>query len=84
VFLLQTALLDQLCGSLCDAVTRQEDSQHVLASLEAAHLFIFPLDEERLWPRYHRLFADLLRQRMLREMGDLLPELHHRSKRSIP
>ena len=31
-----------------------------------ANLFIVPLDNERRWYRYHRLFADLLRQRLQR------------------
>jgi LuxR family maltose regulon positive regulatory protein len=34
-----------------------------LESLEAANLFIVPLDDERRWYRYHHLFADLLQQR---------------------
>jgi LuxR family maltose regulon positive regulatory protein len=44
-FLLQTALLDQLSGSLCDAVTRRTDSREVLAHLEAANLFVILLDD---------------------------------------
>jgi LuxR family maltose regulon positive regulatory protein len=39
-------------------------SQTILETLEAANLFIVPLDNERRWYRYHHLFADLLRQRL--------------------
>lgn len=39
-------------------------SQKTLEQLEAANLFILPLDDERRWYRYHRLFADLLRARL--------------------
>ena len=39
-------------------------SSAVLESLERANLFIVPLDNDRQWYRYHRLFADLLRQRL--------------------
>ncbi len=39
-------------------------SQAILEALEAANLFIVPLDNERHWYRYHHLFADLLRQRL--------------------
>jgi LuxR family maltose regulon positive regulatory protein len=68
-FLLQTAVLDRLCGPLCDAVRfgktdipdEQERSQSILERLERANLFVLPLDEERRWYRYHHLFADLLR-----------------------
>ncbi len=38
--------------------------QETLEYLERANLFIVPLDNERQWYRYHRLFADLLRQRL--------------------
>ncbi len=39
-------------------------SSFILEYLEHANLFIFPLDNERHWYRYHHLFADLLRQRL--------------------
>ncbi len=63
-FLLQTAVLDRLTGSLCDALLDQDNGQATLEMLEHANLFIIPLDEERRWYRYHHLFADLLRQRL--------------------
>jgi LuxR family maltose regulon positive regulatory protein len=59
--------------------TERAGGQQILESLEAANLFTIPLDEERRWYRYHRLFADLLRQRLLREHADLAPELHRRA-----
>jgi LuxR family maltose regulon positive regulatory protein len=40
-------------------------SQAMLEKLERSNLFIVPLDNERRWYRYHHLFADLLRQRLL-------------------
>jgi LuxR family maltose regulon positive regulatory protein len=63
-FLLQTSILSRMSGSLCDAVTRKSDSQLALTTLEDANLFIMPLDNQRRWYRYHRLFADLLRKRL--------------------
>jgi LuxR family maltose regulon positive regulatory protein len=63
-FLLETAILDRMSGSLCDAVTGHDDGQQSLEMLEKANLFIVPLDNERCWYRYHHLFADLLRQRL--------------------
>src|SRR5262249_23709849 len=44
-FLLQTSVLDRLCGPLCDAVTSRTDSQTRLEELERANLFVVPLDE---------------------------------------
>jgi LuxR family maltose regulon positive regulatory protein len=63
-FLLQTSILERLCGPLCDAVTGGNDGQVTLDSLERANLFIVPLDNRRHWYRYHQLFADLLRHRL--------------------
>jgi LuxR family maltose regulon positive regulatory protein len=78
-FLLETAILDRLTGSLCDAVTGQENSQAILERLERANLFIVLLDEERRWYRYHHLFADLLRQRLRQTQPEKLPILHLRA-----
>lgn len=78
-FLLKTSILDQMSGPLCAKVTEQLDSQSTLEALEAANLFMIPLDEDRCWYRYHPLFADLLRQRLQRENRELEPELHRRA-----
>lgn len=75
-FLLQTANLDRLCASLCNAVTGRTDSQDVLERLEQSNLFLVPLDAERSWYRYHHLFADVLRYRFQRRQPEALPELY--------
>jgi len=65
-FLLGTSLLERMCGPLCDAVTDDASvpGAETLERLERANLFVVPLDDERRWYRYHRLFADALRQRL--------------------
>jgi LuxR family maltose regulon positive regulatory protein len=78
-FLRQTAILGRISGHLCDALTGQADGQETLEMLERANLFIVPLDEQRRWYRYHRLFADLLRRRLRQTQPDLLPILHRRA-----
>jgi LuxR family transcriptional regulator, maltose regulon positive regulatory protein len=75
-FLLETSVLERLSGELCDAVTGQAGSQRVLEEVERAGLFLVPLDEVRGWWRYHHLFADLLRARLLQERPGRVPELH--------
>ncbi len=60
-FLRQTVILDRLTAPLCDAVTGRDDSQAMLERLDAANLFLIPLDHRREWYRYHRLFAETLR-----------------------
>jgi LuxR family maltose regulon positive regulatory protein len=81
-FLLQTAILNRLCGSLCDAVLDNPDlapGRQMLEQLEAANLFTVPLDDEQEWYRYHHLFADLLRARLQETLPKQIPELHRRA-----
>lgn len=74
-FLLATAPLPRFSAELCDAVRApagpeaagpasqdaRPSSAALLARLEAANLFLVPLDDERRWFRYHHLFAEVLR-----------------------
>ena len=78
-FLLQTSILNSLTPPLCDAVTKLKNSQQMLGKLEKANLFIFPLDNERHWFRYHLLFADLLKKRLHQIRPSHEPELHRRA-----
>jgi LuxR family maltose regulon positive regulatory protein len=78
-FLLQSAVLDRLTGPLCNAVTGRDDGSEMLVDLERANLFIVALDDRREWYRYHHLFADVLRARMLGEQPDQVPLLHQRA-----
>ena len=79
-FLLQTSILDSLCAPLCNVVTGRQDSQAVLNTLERANLFILPLDNRREWFRYHRLFAELLRRRLIQSEGEqVLQKLRQRA-----
>ncbi len=78
-FLLETSILNRLCGPLCDALTGRRDGQAMLEALESANLFIHSLDHERRWFRYHRLFADLLQRRLRQTEPDLILTLHRRA-----
>ncbi|HSN42837.1 MAG TPA: helix-turn-helix transcriptional regulator, partial [Propionibacteriaceae bacterium] len=78
-FLLLTAFLDRLTGELCDAVTELDNGSRMLTSLERANLFVVPLDDQLTWFRYHHLFADVLRARLLAEKPDHGPLLHRRA-----
>jgi LuxR family maltose regulon positive regulatory protein len=80
-FLLHTAVLDGLTGPLCDAVTGHDDGARLLTTLQRANLFLVDLDDQRQWFRYHHLFADVLRARLLAEAPDLVPLLHQRASR---
>ncbi|MGD1994841.1 MAG: LuxR C-terminal-related transcriptional regulator [Anaerolineae bacterium] len=78
-FLLKTSILDRLTGALCESVAGDQDGQAVLTQLEQANLFLVPLDDERRWYRYHRLFADLLRSRLRQKEPEQVPVLHRRA-----
>jgi len=93
-FLLQTCILERLCGPLCDALllgasaAPQADVQHtpsaytqtMLEALERANLFLIPLDDQRQWYRYHHLFAEVLRTRLTSGATvEMVATLHRRA-----
>jgi LuxR family maltose regulon positive regulatory protein len=83
-FLLYTSILDQLCAPLCDHllsgfIDLQSGSQAVLEELEHKNLFIIPLDDRREWYRFHSLFSDLLRQRLMLLFPGRKLSLHQRA-----
>ena len=78
-FLLQTAILDRLSSSLCDAVTGQNESKMLLEALERGNFFVVPLDDKRQWYRYHHLFADVLVTHLSAEQPKLVSTLHRRA-----
>ncbi|MGH6915793.1 MAG: tetratricopeptide repeat protein, partial [Geminicoccales bacterium] len=80
-FLLQTSILERLCGASCDAVTNGDGGQAMLETLEREGLFLVALDDSREWFRYHRLFGDFLRDELRRQAPDQLRELHRRAAR---
>jgi LuxR family maltose regulon positive regulatory protein len=98
-FLLQSSILDRMCGPLCDAVTdfrfaildfrlgdqaiqnpksQIQNSQAILEQLERTNLFVTPLDGERRWYRYHQLFADVLRGRLMSGAAPVEVQTLHR------
>ena len=60
-FLIQTSILERFNAESCEALTENSNSRGLLSELEQANLFLIPLDDERVWYRYHHLFADFLR-----------------------
>jgi len=78
-FLLSSSILEKLSGSLCDSLLQRSNSQLLLESLDKRNMFIVPLDNERQWYRYHHLFGDLLKQRLLVSNKGQIPDLHDRA-----
>ena len=78
-FLMQTSVLERLCGGLCDAVTGRADGRETLERLYRANLFLVPLDDEGRWYRYHQLFAEMLADRRKSLPAEITAGFHRRA-----
>jgi LuxR family maltose regulon positive regulatory protein len=78
-FLRHTAVLDQLCAPLCDALLGESSAQEQLRALEASNLFLVPLDRRRGWYRYHALFREFLLSELRQVEPDVITKLHLRA-----
>lgn len=82
-FLLRSSILDELSGSLCEAVVNPEAQPGygtvILNQLEHAKLFITALDEKQEWYRYHHLFTNFLRHIQSEINPGEIPELQKRA-----
>jgi LuxR family maltose regulon positive regulatory protein len=81
MFLTRTAVLERMCGPLCDAVLEADGSAGVLAELERSNLLLVPLDRRGQWYRYHHLFRDMLLAELHRVDPGLILVLHRRAAR---
>ena len=59
-FMLDTSVLGELTAGACAAVTGRQDATVLLRDIDAAHLFLVALDDERTSFRYHHLVRQLL------------------------
>jgi LuxR family maltose regulon positive regulatory protein len=78
-FLTQTAVLERMCGPLCEAVLDLPGSAATLADLARSNLLLVPLDQRGQWYRYHHLFRDILLAQLHRLEPDLIPVLQRRA-----
>ena len=78
-FLLFTSFLERLSGPLCDKILDRTDSQAVLEELERGNLFLVPMDDERIWYRYHQLFKDLLNHHLSLGHAKQIPDLYQKA-----
>ena len=78
-FLLQTSILNQMNGALCEAVTGVHQSGILLARLEHHQFLLIPLDEAGSWYRYHHLMRDFLTDRLHARMSEQVAELNRRA-----
>lgn len=80
-FLLRTSILEIFNRDLCNEIAGIQNAEAQIADLTARSLFIFSLDDDRNWFRYHHLFSEVL-QRMLRNrLPGEFAELHRKASR---
>ena len=78
-FLLATSVTERTCGALASTLAEVDRGQALLEEVEDRDLFLRSLDEEREWFRYHQLFAEFLRRRLIRDQPERVPGLHLRA-----
>jgi len=78
-FLTRTAVLERMCGPLCEAVLERPGAATMLADLAQSNLLLVPLDRRGQWYRYHHLFRDMLLAELERQAPGLIPVLRRRA-----
>jgi LuxR family transcriptional regulator, maltose regulon positive regulatory protein len=78
-FLIRTSVLDELSGSLCDAVLDRTGSAEVLRKMARSNLLLIPLDRNDERYRYHPLLLDGLRGELHRGEPERERGLHRRA-----
>ena len=77
-FLLRTAILKHLTGSLCDALTGWHNGEEILAQIWQNNLFVEKLEQQG-WYRYHDLFAEMLSSQLQTRYPQEVARLHRRA-----
>ena len=80
-FLIATSILKRFNSSLCDAVMGTRSSRAMIDEVERLNLFLFSLDSEHHWYRYHHLFSDFLRRRLNERFPQLVSDYHRRASK---
>jgi len=86
-FLLEASILDRFCAPLCralhakDAKGRDEEvdvgAQRFVGWLIESNMFVVPLDDQGYWFRYHHLFRQFLKSRLLSNThADKIARMH--------
>jgi len=79
VFLTRAAVLERMCGPLCEAVLELPGSAAMLTDLARSSMLLVPLDRRGQWYRYHHLFRDMLLAELERLEPGMLPVLRRRA-----
>ncbi|MGF1753800.1 HTH-type transcriptional regulator MalT [Vibrio makurazakiensis] len=75
-FLMQCSVLDHFNDELVYELTQREDALGMIESLNRYGLFIYPLEGEHNWYRFHNLFAEFLAHERQARIPQQEKELH--------
>ncbi|MFD0360940.1 protein kinase [Nocardia sp. GCM10030253] len=75
-FLMRTTVTATICGDLAAVLAEVPSGQQMLEDLYEQDLFLRSVDGDLRWFRYHGLFADYLRRRLIRQHPGLIEQLH--------
>jgi LuxR family transcriptional regulator, maltose regulon positive regulatory protein len=78
-FLTRTAVLDRMCGPLCETVLDLPGAGAILTDLSRSNMLVVPLDRRGEWYRYHHLFRDMLLAELARLEPGQSPVLRRRA-----
>ncbi|MFI5537985.1 protein kinase [Nocardia sp. NPDC051900] len=78
-FAMRTSIPERICGELAEALADVTGGQELLEEVRQRDLFLRNIDDELQWFRYHALFADFLRRRLVQQHPGLLARLHLRA-----
>ena len=82
-FLLATSILERLCPDLCRSVTGCDDAGELLRRLAGENLFVWALDENEWWYRYHHLFAEYLQAELARRSRAEVSAAAHKRRKVV-
>ena len=78
-FLKHTALPDSFTPQLAQELVPSCQATDLISHLKLARLFLIPLEREGEWYRYHHLFRDFLRSKMVQDRGRGVVESLHQT-----
>ena len=79
LFLMQCSILDRFNDQLVAEVTQRDDALAMLEKLNKFGLFVYSLDNEKNWFRFHNLFSDFLAHERSARIPQQLQSLNHKA-----
>ncbi|QBD80066.1 hypothetical protein EPA93_30420 [Ktedonosporobacter rubrisoli] len=78
-FLLYTSIVERFSAELSEALTGDHNAYLLLQRLQQKKLFIYMLDEQGEWYRYHHLLTEALRNHLRTTQPELFRQLYRRA-----